>query len=331
VWAWETRGSTRIEEIEQGNSSETMKLIVEAPHVPESEDDISLSVGDRVQIKVVSTEKQHWMGPVFCTFPDGRTCWTSHRFFAKIDDQAGHDFFKETESSQGTVGHQFNSRELKVELGDSLEGFGTSGKGWWCANARGESGWVPIDCVDIDEPDLKRRRIDLIAEIESAFSEVEKGAGIGLREALQRDITFEDTPESHQLILDARAQDIERWQGLSDEILLGAFGDALFFTDQVGFRYLIPAYMRYCLQEKPIHHDLAEHVILRILGGFPVEILEINLSFDQRRAISHYCEYMLDMEITSASLDKTLQRELTHELFESVNENLNSNWFSAPW
>jgi hypothetical protein len=316
VWAlaWETRGSTHIEEIEQGISSETMKLIVEAPHTPESTDDILLSVGDRVQIKVVSTEKQHWMGRIFCTMPDGRTCWTSHRFFEKIDDQAGDNFFKETESSQGTIKHQFNSRELKVELGDSLEGFGTSSKGWWCANTRGESGWVPIDCVDIDEPDLKRRKTDLITEIESAFSEIEKGDGIGLREALQNNDTLEFTPETHQVVLDARAQDIERWQDLSDGLLsVGIYNDplSLSWTDEIGFRYLVPAFMRYCLRQAPLDFFIAEQVILEIFRRNPAAIFTIDLSFDQRRAVGHYCEYMLDIGVKSDNLDSICQRDFT--------------------
>jgi hypothetical protein len=294
-----------------------MKLFAVKPHARESDNPIVLCVGDVVQVQVDEGRNWNWMGNVLCTLPDGRTCWASRRIFRKF------------EGNEAIVAHEFNSRQLTVEVGEKLEGFGNSNNGWWCLNARGESGWIPTDCVDMDEPDLERRKLQLIAEIESAFAEVKKGDGIGLREAWEIDLPYRDNAERERRILDARSQDVERWQNLSDEL----FGETGYYfvllsIDPIGFRYLIPAFMRNSLR-KPFNSDLAEETVLRILGGNPVRIFGIDLDFNQRRAVGHYCEYMLDTGLKSANLDIFCQRDFTHELLETVNEGLSQEWFNA--
>jgi hypothetical protein len=295
-----------------------MKLFAVKPHARESENAVILSVGDVVHIQHIESGDWSWMGNVFCTLPDGRTCWAMHSVFQKF------------EGNEAIVAHEFNSRQLTVEVGEKLEGFGNSNNGWWCLNVRGESGWIPTDCVDMDEPDLERRKSDLIAEIESAFAEVEKGDGIGLREAWELDLPYRDNAERERRILDARSQDVERWQDLTDEL----FGETGYYfvllgIDPIGFRYLIPAFMRNSLRRKPFDSGLAEETVLRILGGNPVTIFGIDLDFNQRRAVGHYCEYMLDIGINSPSQDIFCQRDFTHELLETVNEGLSQEWFKA--
>jgi hypothetical protein len=291
-----------------------MKIKVIKSHIPESEDPIFLSLGDRVQIQYSGNRSWHWMGNIFCTLTDGRSGWTSHNTFKDAHE------IETNEINEGVVDQEFNGIELRAEVGEVLEGYATFSQAMWCRNARGESGWLPFECFEEDEADLERRQVELIAEINRAFAEVEKADGIGLREASTVDATrpIEEMDK-------ARAEDVERWQDLSDELLRSYIG-SLMWSDAIGFRYLLPAYMCFSLREIENRY-CAEETVVRIFRPF---IAGISFTQEQSRAIGHFCELMLDMGIISASFEERWHRDGTHKLLLAGNEALSPEWFKAP-
>ena len=296
-----------------------MRLIVVKAHTREVENPITLTVGEKVQVRYAKNEPWNWLGDVFCTLQDGRSGWTMHSTF----EEGGS--FPEIEPSEATVAQEYSAIELNVEVGEILAGFATTNQGQWCRNARGESGWVPFECFVIDEVDLERCQKELVTEIESAFANIEKGKGMGLREAAWYDAF--PTPEQ---LREARELDIERWQDLSSG-LVRSHSQALFYTDLVSFRYLLPAFMRASLGEySSDSRDFAKETVTRILSGFPVKTSDANLIFEQTRAIAHFCELMLDIGVNSDVIDERSQRDLTQEWMNQINENLSSEWFKAP-
>lgn len=87
---------------------------------------------------------------------------------------------------------------------------------------------------------LTPEEIELIIAIESAFKDVKRGKGITLHQAQADDDRL--TPEEQ---LEARRLDTETcWQDIPDAIMKKIevpFG----FLDSEGFRYYLPAYMRF--------------------------------------------------------------------------------------
>ncbi len=295
-----------------------MKVIVVKPHTREFENPIILSVGDRVQID--TKRGKHWLGNVFCTLPDGHTGWAWDQAFENFDG-----------SNEATVDQEYSSQELDVKIGEILEGYGDDG---WCTNVQGETGWIPHECIEIDSADLKRRQTALIAEIEIAFASVEKGDGSGLRESAQRDLTYTHNVETLKLILAAKAQDIEPWQDLSQELLDYHFGALTWiWTDPQGFRYLMPAYMRFSLRKISENTHFAEDTVQRILeiiGRVSDWLKQMDLTVEQTRAAARFCELMLDMWVVPFNEGAYWQRNMTHQLYQTISEELSPNWFKRP-
>ncbi len=296
-----------------------MRLVVTKARTREVENPITLIVGEKVQVRYAKNESWNWLGSVFCTLQDGRTGWAMHWTF----EEGGN--FIEAEPSIATVTQEFSATELNIEFEEILEGFATSIKGQWCRNAQGESGWVPFKCLQEDMADLERRQKELITEIESAFATVEKNEGIGLREA-----NWYNTIPTPEQLREARELDTERWQDLSSE-LIKSYNEALFYTDQIGFKYLLPAFMRWSLREWSSNSDYFDkETITRILSGFPVKRVEADLTFEQARAVAHFCELALDMGVNSDVFDERSQRDFTQEWLIQVNESLSPEWYKAP-
>jgi hypothetical protein len=108
--------------------------------------------------------------------------------------------------------------------------------------------------LDWFNSDLETRRTTLILEIESAFSEVTKGSGSGIREAAHMEATY-GPPDStwEQRLLEARALDEERWQDIPAELFTD--WSLIQWTNTRGFKYLLPAYLRYWLVHMEINPD----------------------------------------------------------------------------
>jgi hypothetical protein len=117
--------------------------------------------------------------------------------------------------------------------------------------------WMHLELWQSIKQSIKvNDRMLLIAQIEIVFANITKGNACSLRESAANDAGID--PESD------RALDVEqRWQDLSDE-LLEEFPSALIFTNREGFRFLLPAYMRYALNHQDDGELAADHAIYHL-------------------------------------------------------------------
>lgn len=95
---------------------------------------------------------------------------------------------------------------------------------------------------------------EVLAGIEAAFGKVRLGDGIGLREAEVVDDWGEDPDlyRSHEQRAAARAIDLAtpRWQDIpADQIRNQCGHNALNFTNPEGYRFLLPAFMRWTVHQ----------------------------------------------------------------------------------
>ena len=83
---------------------------------------------------------------------------------------------------------------------------------------------------------------EIVAKIEQAFAKVTRGAGVTLHETKVIDAHGSERDRAK-----ARRKDTERrWQNVPDAVI-EAHPEALSFLDPAGFRYYLPAYMRWSL------------------------------------------------------------------------------------
>ncbi len=76
-----------------------------------------------------------WKGWTWCTNREGQGAWFPNAFLQVEDDDC-------------TAARDYDSGELDVEPGDSLE-VGEEVGGWlWCTDSAGRSGWLPADAVE---------------------------------------------------------------------------------------------------------------------------------------------------------------------------------------
>jgi hypothetical protein len=88
-------------------------------------------------------------------------------------------------------------------------------------------------------------KAEVVAEIENAFKGISLGNGIGLYEAEAIDICASD-----KKTLQARFKDRESWQKWTEipAEVIGSFYSALCFVDIEGMRFLLPAYIKYAVE-----------------------------------------------------------------------------------
>jgi hypothetical protein len=295
-----------------------LKLIATQQHSREFELPLILSVGDTVQIDL--TRGSHWLGEVFCTLPNGQKGWVSRLAFENLN------------GSNAIATQAFSSAELEIEMGDVLKGYANTYSATWCCNTRGESGWVSHDCYEIDQSEHRRRITKLIEDIEIAFANVEKGDGIGFREALQRDATFSNDEAAIKRILEAREQDVEHWFELSDEFVQSHGVQVYLWTDSKGFFFMLPALMRCVLRE-----------MLGLVSSYFADSLMDDLAhadanpsflyqFDQNQLVCFacFCEMTLDYGIHPLGGSTNWQLGFTQRLLELIGRSLSLEWFKAP-
>jgi uncharacterized protein DUF6714 len=100
-----------------------------------------------------------------------------------------------------------------------------------------------IDRIRNARDHLKKRRIQLIDQINTVFRHVSRDGGISIREAHVIDDYGSD--EERQA---ARAEETDSHWSDVDVENLDPGGSALSFVDPIGFRYYLPAYMVYTLK-----------------------------------------------------------------------------------
>lgn len=196
-----------------------MKLEVIQAYSRIYQNPIAFSSGDRVQVGKRDPDNPEW---IWCVGADDREGWV-HQAFLEMD----------ADGSSATGKRDYSALELSVTAGEELTGLERVG-GWWLArNELGEVGWIPLKSV------LEPEVYELLLQIETVFANVTKEDGVGLRESAAIDAGVDSEQD--------RALDIEqRWQDLSD-VLIEEHPFALTFTDQKGYRFLLPAFMRYAL------------------------------------------------------------------------------------
>jgi len=132
----------------------------------------------------------------------------------------------------------------------------------------------------------EQRRQALIAEIEAAFTDVRLGDGVSLHQARALDDYW-----SHEEAAAARRHDREeRWRDISDEKVRN-FNDTLTFMDAAGFRFHLPRFMVFALEnptdEMPVCLFSICALKRRDDGKFRL------LNDEQRRAINHFLRHVM--------------------------------------
>jgi Variant SH3 domain len=195
------------------------------------ENPIACSRGERLTLVI---HDQDHIGWIWCIATNGREGWV-------------HNSFLEIDGGEATARRDYTGLELNVTIGEELEGLELISLWWFCRNTSGETGWVPVENVSSREATGKA----LITQIETAFANVTKGNGVELRESAANDAGVAPKQD--------RSLDVEqRWQELSDS-LFEEYPMALIFTDGEGFRFLLPAFMRYAVKhlENPDANEIA--------------------------------------------------------------------------
>ena len=132
-------------------------------------------------------------------------------------------------------------------------------------------------------------RQTLIAEIETAFSDVRRGNGITLHQARVLD-DYGDQEKQ----LKAREKDQDsRWQDVPSKTIQDLY-DACFFLDAEGFRYYLPAYMIETLREdRHSGYPVGDWIVEDICRKDRRSDLRL-LSESQMRVVAKFVEFVAD-------------------------------------
>ena len=95
-----------------------------------------LVVGAGEELTITERDSE-WGGWVWCTNREGKSGWVPESFVRRKD-------------STCVALRDYDATELTVSVGDIVT-ISDEESGWfWCTDARGQSGWVPADRVEID-------------------------------------------------------------------------------------------------------------------------------------------------------------------------------------
>lgn len=110
-----------------------MKLEVIQAYARVYENPIAFSRGQRVQVGERDQDNPEW---IWCAATDAREGWV-HESFLEID----------LDRSSGIGTRDYTALELSVAAGEKLERLERAGGWWFCQNATGETGWVPLENI----------------------------------------------------------------------------------------------------------------------------------------------------------------------------------------
>ena len=98
-------------------------------------DPIRGAAGDRLALGRCDDEYPGW---IWATAADGRAGWVPENWLR-------------VEGEQGVLRRNYTAAELPLTVGDIIIGE-VELNGWlWATNAAGEQGWVPLDCLSLNE------------------------------------------------------------------------------------------------------------------------------------------------------------------------------------
>ncbi len=102
-------------------------------YITEYEYPLIVSEGDVLTLGGHDTQ---WVGWVWCWNAAGKGGWVAERFLATNSGD-----------TIGTMLQDYNATELMVNVGETLT-VQSEESGWlWCANERGQQGWIPAENV----------------------------------------------------------------------------------------------------------------------------------------------------------------------------------------
>ncbi len=95
-------------------------------------DPIRMQAGEALSIGDKETE---WPGWIWCTGRNGKSGWVPAKYVERQDHT-------------GIALYDYDATELSVSAGQMLS-LGQEESGWvWCTNQEGQSGWVPLECLE---------------------------------------------------------------------------------------------------------------------------------------------------------------------------------------
>ena len=135
-------------------------------------------------------------------------------------------------------------------------------------------------------------KLSLINEIESTFSEVFLEGGIGIYEARVID-DYGDEKERER----AKREDSKKWinwQEIPDEILRKHY-TTFCFVDSKGFKFLIPAYMRFTLKycEEDDSASIDSTIYALEPSNYNFDGFANLLTYEQKKVIAKFLEYLI--------------------------------------
>jgi hypothetical protein len=98
-------------------------------------DPIRGAAGDRLALGRRDDEYPGW---VWATAADGRAGWVPESWLR-------------VEEEQGILLHDYTAAELPLVPGDFVSGIVELNNWLWAINAAGEQGWVPLNCLSLEE------------------------------------------------------------------------------------------------------------------------------------------------------------------------------------
>jgi Variant SH3 domain len=108
-----------------------VKLEVTQPYTRVYENPIAFLSGERVRVIKRDQDNLEW---IWCIAPDAREGWV-------------HESFLEIHGEEATGKRDYTALELTITTDDILEGSEIIAGWQWCKNARGETGWVPLENI----------------------------------------------------------------------------------------------------------------------------------------------------------------------------------------
>jgi hypothetical protein len=121
-------------------ASQTPAIVIR-DYQTEYPDPLSVQAGEPL---IVSDKTDYWRDNpawlwVWCTDPRGKSGWTPATFF-------------EARGQTAIARRDYAATELSATVGETLSIIDAYGGWFWCANQRGQHGWIPQDHVAPTEP-----------------------------------------------------------------------------------------------------------------------------------------------------------------------------------
>ena len=121
-----------------------IRAVAHSEYQTDYPDSIPFRSGESVILGERETDHPGWVGWIKCTGQDGQEAWVHASFLIMGETDA-------------ILTRAYDARELTVRPGDHLTILEAVGGFALCSDARGETGWVPVNRLDLDDRAPDRR------------------------------------------------------------------------------------------------------------------------------------------------------------------------------